>query len=59
MLNAIDVRKLCSGALECAWVACGRSDAFVTTKVFPWDVAAGILLVKEAGGSVKDFSGND
>lgn len=53
--KAIDMRKLGSGALECAWVACGRSDAYITTKISPWDVAAGILLVKEAGGRVSDF----
>lgn len=57
--KALDVRKLGSGALECAWVACGRSDAFVTTKISPWDIAAGALLVKEAGGNVIDFFGNE
>ena len=59
IMNALDVRKLGAGSLECAWVACGRSDAFVTTKISPWDIAAGALLVKEAGGEVLDFDGND
>lgn len=58
-LNALDVRKLGAGALECAWVACGRSDAFVTTKISPWDIAAGALLVREAGGNVIDFNGKE
>lgn len=57
--NALDVRKLGSGALECAWVACARSDAFITTKISPWDIAAGALLVKEADGEVLDFNGNE
>lgn len=58
-LNALDVRKLGAGSLECAWVACSRSDAFVTTKISPWDISAGALLVREAGGSVIDFDGNN
>lgn len=56
--KAIDLRKLGSAALECGWVACGRADGYVTTKISPWDVAAGILLVEEAGGKVSDFKGN-
>ncbi len=57
--KAIDIRKLGSGSLECAWVASGRADAYITFKIPPWDVAAGILLVKEAGGSISDFKGNE
>ena len=52
-----DLRKLGSAGLEAAWVACGRGDAYVTTKIEPWDVAAGVLLVREAGGKVTDFRG--
>lgn len=52
-----DLRKLGSAALECAWVASGRAEAYFTTKISPWDVAAGALLVQEAGGQVSDFSG--
>ena len=55
--RATDLRKLGSGSLECAWVASGRADAYITFKVPPWDVAAGILLVEEAGGKVSDFKG--
>ncbi|MDP3971081.1 MAG: inositol monophosphatase family protein [bacterium] len=50
-----DVRKLGSAALECAWVASGRADAYVTIEIDPWDVAAGILIVQEAGGKVTTF----
>ncbi|MCS7106108.1 MAG: inositol monophosphatase [Candidatus Aenigmarchaeota archaeon] len=55
--KAVDIRKLGSGSLECAWVASGRAEAYITFKVPPWDVAAGVLLVEEAGGKVSDFKG--
>ena len=55
--HVVDVRKLGSAALECSYVAAGRADGYFTTKIEPWDVAAGILLVQEAGGTVTDFSG--
>lgn len=54
----IDIRKLGSAGLETAWVASGRADAYFTTAIEPWDVAAGVLLVTEAGGKASDFSGN-
>lgn len=53
-----DIRKLGSAGLETAWVASGRGEAYFTTAIDPWDVAAGALLVSEAGGRVTDFSGN-
>ncbi len=48
----------CSGcaALDLAYVACGRLDGFFHNKINIWDVAAGVLLVREAGGSVNDLS---
>ena len=48
----------CSGcaALDLAYVACGRLDGFFHNKINLWDVAAGVLLVREAGGSVNDLS---
>ncbi len=49
------VRRLGSAALDCCYVACGRFDGFWEFKLNPWDVAAGILLVEEAGGKVTDF----
>lgn len=52
-----DLRKLGSAALECAWVATGRADAYITMAIDPWDVAAGVLLVQEAGGKITTFTG--
>jgi len=52
-----DFRKLGSAALECAWVACGRADAYITMSIDAWDVAAGVLLIQEAGGTVTNFKG--
>jgi myo-inositol-1(or 4)-monophosphatase len=46
-----------TASLDLAWVACGRYDAFWELKLAPWDVAAGILLVREAGGRTIDPTG--
>lgn len=51
------VRRLGSAAIDLAWVAAGRFDAFWELKLHPWDVAAGALLVREAGGVVTGFDG--
>ncbi|MFA4833627.1 MAG: inositol monophosphatase family protein [Patescibacteria group bacterium] len=56
-LNGLDCRQLGSAALELAYVACGRVETIVIPETNPWDVAAGALLVREAGGKVTDFSG--
>lgn len=53
------IRRFGSAALDLAWVAAGRYDAFWEASLKPWDVAAGILLVREAGGFVTDFRGGD
>jgi len=52
-----DVRRTGSAALDLAWVAAGRCDAYFEAGVQAWDVAAGVLLVREAGGRVGDFRG--
>ena len=52
-----DLRKLGSAGLETAWVAAAKGEAYFTTKIEPWDVAPGVLLVQEAGGKVTDFNG--
>jgi myo-inositol-1(or 4)-monophosphatase len=57
-LRSHGVRRAGSAALDLAYVACGRLDAFWEFNLNPWDTAAGILLVEEAGGCVTDFSGN-
>jgi myo-inositol-1(or 4)-monophosphatase len=53
------VRRLGSAATDLAYVACGRFDGFYEYNLSPWDVAAGVLIVKQAGGRVSDFSGGD
>jgi myo-inositol-1(or 4)-monophosphatase len=54
-----DFRRAGTASLDLAWVATGRMDAFFEIGLKPWDVAAGSLLVREAGGVVLDFDGND
>jgi myo-inositol-1(or 4)-monophosphatase len=56
-LRSHGVRRAGSAALDLAYVACGRMDAFWEFNLNPWDTAAGILLVEEAGGRVTDFAG--
>jgi myo-inositol-1(or 4)-monophosphatase len=56
-LRSHGVRRAGSAALDLAYVASGRLEAFWEFNLNPWDTAAGILLVKEAGGQVTDFSG--
>jgi myo-inositol-1(or 4)-monophosphatase len=53
------VRRFGSAALDLAWVAAVRYDAFWESQLKIWDVAAGVLLVREAGGFVSDFRGAD
>jgi myo-inositol-1(or 4)-monophosphatase len=53
------IRRFGSAALDLAYVACGRFDGFWEMKLKPWDVAAGIVLVREGGGAVADFDGGD
>ncbi len=53
--NSIDCRQLGSAAIELAYVASGRIDSIVIPGAKPWDVLAGVLLVREAGGVVTNF----
>jgi myo-inositol-1(or 4)-monophosphatase len=57
-LRSHGVRRAGSAALDLAYTACGRFDAYWEFKLNPWDTAAGILLVEEAGGRTSNFSGN-
>lgn len=59
MEHSHGLRRLGSAAADLAYVAAGRCEAFYEYSLKPWDVAAGALLVKEAGGIVTDFSGGD
>jgi myo-inositol-1(or 4)-monophosphatase len=56
MRSSQGIRRAGSAALDLCYVACGRLDAFWEWKLRPWDVAAGRLIVEEAGGRVSDFS---
>lgn len=53
------LRRMGSAAIDLAYVACGRFDAFYEYNLNSWDMAAGVLLVREAGGLVTDFDGGD
>lgn len=57
LLGARAVRRFGSAALDLAWVAQGRFDGYWERGLKPWDFAAGLLLVQEAGGRVTDFAG--
>ena len=52
-------RKSGSAALDMAYVACGRFDGYWQREINYWDIAAGILLVREAGGFAKGIDGSD
>ncbi|WP_137043494.1 inositol monophosphatase family protein [Pseudolabrys sp. FHR47] len=53
------LRRLGASALDLAWVAAGRFDGYWERSLSPWDIAAGIILVREAGGFVSDCEGAD
>ena len=58
LLGARGVRRDGSAAIDLAYVACGRFDGFWEDGLNPWDVAAGILMIEEAGGMLSDYRGN-
>jgi myo-inositol-1(or 4)-monophosphatase len=53
------IRRLGSAAIDLAYVAAGRLEGFFEYNLNPWDIAAGILIVKQAGGAVSDFAGGN
>jgi myo-inositol-1(or 4)-monophosphatase len=53
------VRRAGAAALDLAYVACGRFDGFWEFKLSPWDIAAGILMIQEAGGKATSYSGDE
>ena len=59
ILKTHGVRRIGSAATDLCYLACGRFDAFFEYNLKPWDVAAGGLIVQEAGGSIHDFSGKN
>lgn len=59
MRSSHGLRRIGSAAVDLAYTACGRFDAFYEYNLNPWDVAAGVLIVRRAGGEVVNFSGGD
>jgi len=59
MRNTHGIRRLGSAAVDLAYTACGRLEGFYEYNLNAWDVAAGILIVKQAGGEVVNFSGGE
>ena len=59
MKSCHGLRRLGSAAVDLAYTACGRFDAFYEYNLNPWDVAAGIVIVRQAGGDVVNFKGGD
>jgi myo-inositol-1(or 4)-monophosphatase len=55
MKHTHGIRRIGAAAADLCYLACGRVDAFFEYNLNPWDVAAGALIVKEAGGTVSDF----
>jgi myo-inositol-1(or 4)-monophosphatase len=58
-LSCQGIRRPGAAALDLAWVAAGRLDGFWEIGLSPWDMAAGVLLVREAGGLIGDLAGED
>jgi myo-inositol-1(or 4)-monophosphatase len=59
MKSCHGLRRVGSAAVDLAYTACGRFDAFYEYNLNPWDVAAGVLIVRQAGGQVVNFNGGD
>ena len=59
MKSCHGLRRLGSAAVDLAYTACGRFDAFYEYNLNPWDVAAGIVIVRQAGGQVVNFAGGN
>ncbi|MBK9328733.1 MAG: inositol monophosphatase [Sphingobacteriales bacterium] len=59
MTTTRGIRRLGSAAIDLCFTACGRFDAFFEYSLSPWDVAAGALILQEAGGKIADFNGKD
>jgi myo-inositol-1(or 4)-monophosphatase len=59
MENSHGLRRLGSAATDIAYVACGRFEGFYEYGLSPWDVAAGVVILRQAGGRVSDFEGGD
>lgn len=58
LLRIQGIRRMGSAALDLCHVACGRFDGYWESSLCPWDIAAGALILQEAGGLISDYSGN-
>ncbi|MDY3251351.1 MAG: inositol monophosphatase family protein [Candidatus Choladocola sp.] len=56
-LHAQDIRRIGSAAIELAYIACGRLDGYFELLLKPWDFAAGMIILQEAGGRISDYQG--
>jgi myo-inositol-1(or 4)-monophosphatase len=59
MKSCHGLRRLGSAAVDLAYTACGRFEAFYEYNLNPWDIAAGVVIVRQAGGQVVNFKGGD
>jgi myo-inositol-1(or 4)-monophosphatase len=59
MQNTHGIRRIGAAAADLCYLACGRVDGFFEYNLSPWDVAAGALIVEEAGGTITDFKDGD
>ncbi|MEM9243711.1 MAG: inositol monophosphatase family protein [Pseudomonadota bacterium] len=57
--NSSGIRRTGSAALNLAYIACGQLDGYWEASLKPWDIAAGALMIKEAGGLISDFNGGE
>ena len=57
--QVVDLRRICSSALSVCYIAQGRIDGYFEKVLKPWDIAAGYLILQEAGGCMTDYDGND
>lgn len=58
-MNCLELRRSGCAALDIAYIACGRLDAYFELKLLPWDFAAGILILKEAGGRITNWKNQE
>lgn len=58
-LRSHDIRRIGSAAIDLAYVACGRAEAFLELSLKPWDFAAAKVIIEEAGGRMTDYDGNE
>ena len=59
MQKSHGLRRMGAAAIDLAYTACGRFEGFFEANLKPWDVAAGKIIIEEAGGKVTNFSGGD